>query len=377
MMNLIYRSSVAFESSTKANELYTDFGKSAMLNKPSTEKFFDCNKSPALNLLKTTNTKSSYSTESSINQSMIYPSLTRTFASFKQKKAFFTCFKGLTWNRYKPKFISILNTGRKTVNYLHDLSIKILLIWIIHIIRQIVLIFTSIFSVRTISDSVINLDKVSIHIVNIILILSYIVTQNINFFQLRRLKDATWKNIGESSQAIFVFYIFISISFQVQLLALVTYTFKDNSHKSYVLISIIVFQLLFDGSIWKLLIPGATFVFFLILIFFIFIVSVGNFLDYTLRRKCKKITEELIFAKKIHNIDKVLKKVAWQYPDKSEDNFICGICLETLRGTTVVKLDCDEMHIFHKQCMKEWLLKNNQCPICRLNIMNEELHSPK
>jgi hypothetical protein len=49
----------------------------------------------------------------------------------------------------------------------------------------------------------------------------------------------------------------------------------------------------------------------------------------------------------------------------------CSICLEDFKlNDKYIALDCDETHIFHSGCetcsgIKEWLKRNNTCPMCR------------
>ena len=50
--------------------------------------------------------------------------------------------------------------------------------------------------------------------------------------------------------------------------------------------------------------------------------------------------------------------------DEIGDN-VCSICLcELEEGDLVGDIQCG--HYFHKECLKEWLVKNNHCPICRM-----------
>ena len=52
---------------------------------------------------------------------------------------------------------------------------------------------------------------------------------------------------------------------------------------------------------------------------------------------------------------------------KNDDNDICSICLEKLKDDKCVILNCE--HIYHKDCIKKWLKKNETCPNCRINII--------
>ncbi|OEU14457.1 hypothetical protein FRACYDRAFT_165323, partial [Fragilariopsis cylindrus CCMP1102] len=43
---------------------------------------------------------------------------------------------------------------------------------------------------------------------------------------------------------------------------------------------------------------------------------------------------------------------------------LCSICLcELVDGDIVGDIPCN--HYFHKDCLKEWLMKSNLCPFCR------------
>ncbi|KAL2333534.1 hypothetical protein Fmac_014747 [Flemingia macrophylla] len=58
-----------------------------------------------------------------------------------------------------------------------------------------------------------------------------------------------------------------------------------------------------------------------------------------------------------------------------EEKDKCAICLEDyVDGEEIGKLDLC-VHKFHIQCIKQWLMENNVCPICRrtaLNVHNVE-----
>lgn len=43
----------------------------------------------------------------------------------------------------------------------------------------------------------------------------------------------------------------------------------------------------------------------------------------------------------------------------------------------ITPLPCDEKHYFHRPCIKEWLEKNNNCPLCKKEITKEALKEQK
>uniref|UniRef100_A0A914M2T2 RING-type domain-containing protein n=1 Tax=Meloidogyne incognita TaxID=6306 RepID=A0A914M2T2_MELIC len=56
----------------------------------------------------------------------------------------------------------------------------------------------------------------------------------------------------------------------------------------------------------------------------------------------------------------------------------CDGCLEDFKiGENVIKLDCK--HIFHKECLKDWLIagKNNNCPFCQYKLTEAELYKTR
>ena len=49
---------------------------------------------------------------------------------------------------------------------------------------------------------------------------------------------------------------------------------------------------------------------------------------------------------------------------KHYKNGSCIICLENIdKSKNIIKLQCG--HDFHKECLLEWLNKNDNCPICK------------
>ncbi|GFQ76830.1 e3 ubiquitin-protein ligase TTC3 [Trichonephila clavata] len=72
-----------------------------------------------------------------------------------------------------------------------------------------------------------------------------------------------------------------------------------------------------------------------------------------------------------------LKKSAWgnretdhlkQWSGSTVDE--CSICYEEMTSSTAYKVDCN--HSFHLKCIKKWLEKKSDCPICRVHLLLPE-----
>lgn len=47
----------------------------------------------------------------------------------------------------------------------------------------------------------------------------------------------------------------------------------------------------------------------------------------------------------------------------------CLICAEGLKNREmVIRLDCSSMHVFHENCLRDWIKINPICPVCRSYI---------
>ena len=61
-------------------------------------------------------------------------------------------------------------------------------------------------------------------------------------------------------------------------------------------------------------------------------------------------------------------KHAKKYIKRIDDK--CAICLETYKGTDIVKQFACGQHIFHKKCLIILCKKSNKCPLCKYDLMN-------
>ena len=54
--------------------------------------------------------------------------------------------------------------------------------------------------------------------------------------------------------------------------------------------------------------------------------------------------------------------------DENLKDLNCTICLEEYTEVKkIIELDCK--HNFHEECIDDWILKNQTCPLCRLNLL--------
>ena len=52
----------------------------------------------------------------------------------------------------------------------------------------------------------------------------------------------------------------------------------------------------------------------------------------------------------------------------TENNSICSICLENMDNQYVIKIkNCS--HSYHHKCLKLWICKSDNCPLCRKLIL--------
>lgn len=58
--------------------------------------------------------------------------------------------------------------------------------------------------------------------------------------------------------------------------------------------------------------------------------------------------------------------IIWQNIEEEEENE-CIICLEEYQNDQkVIKLECHKSHMFHSECLREYVskIKKDKCPIC-------------
>jgi hypothetical protein len=59
--------------------------------------------------------------------------------------------------------------------------------------------------------------------------------------------------------------------------------------------------------------------------------------------------------------------------EQFDDNDICSICMEQYIFLDVIKPLLQCQHTFHKKCINEWLKRKSNCPICRSDVLIDEI----
>tara|TARA_B100001094_G_scaffold315390_1_gene355335 strand:+ start:1406 stop:1822 length:417 start_codon:yes stop_codon:yes gene_type:complete len=64
----------------------------------------------------------------------------------------------------------------------------------------------------------------------------------------------------------------------------------------------------------------------------------------------------------------IIEKKEIKYNHELHHDKECTICLEEYQeNDELYQLQCD--HYYHKECINDWLLKHQTCPLCRLNLV--------
>ena len=68
-------------------------------------------------------------------------------------------------------------------------------------------------------------------------------------------------------------------------------------------------------------------------------------------------------------MDEYQYKHILKYDSRKETN--CAICLRDFHGVDIIKAFYKCGHIFHKACLKNWLMRSNFCPLCKGEIPDD------
>lgn len=102
------------------------------------------------------------------------------------------------------------------------------------------------------------------------------------------------------------------------------------------------------------------------------LVSGGRQLIEALRNRTIEQETANNLVKRLPYISKFLSKKSRKYdPEKDKEVESCPICMVEFRMNDpelIAELNCSQKHIFHLNCIKEWVKKKDNCPMCRERI---------
>lgn len=71
--------------------------------------------------------------------------------------------------------------------------------------------------------------------------------------------------------------------------------------------------------------------------------------------------------------ERIIPVETFELTEEEKNNVECCVICLMEEKENLVKLSCQ--HVFHKECIKRWLLNSNNCPICRINLREPNIRS--
>lgn len=94
-------------------------------------------------------------------------------------------------------------------------------------------------------------------------------------------------------------------------------------------------------------------------------------IDNMTQEEILRLQESIGFVQTVEEVDKTSKiqEEKFDIVKFKNKNYLreCTICQEEfIEGDILKRLKCD--HFYHKNCIKDWLLYNKKCPLCKNEI---------
>jgi len=314
------------------------------------------------------------------SQSDVDSSPKRTLASFKNSRPLIRCY---SWSYIISWFTKIFMKSMEIMKKLNNIVtflLKGICFYIIRLITSILLISIAIYIISdTAMSKEINEEINAFGLLSIVFNLAYNAMQTVLLLAIRK-KIKLEKYLGdkpEAFQSVCIVYTLIGLTFYFTFVSLIKTAFVDYSFISLLAILLTILLIILDGIIMYLLYP----IIFILLLGLLLIIGTIYVILYSIYyvayKRCTTTTKEELLLKVKQNMNNVIDKVAYRYSKSrvsNPRNNSCGICLDSLEGRIVVSLDCNIAHTFHKKCIKDWLFKENACPLCKIVVMPEEIY---
>ncbi|CAD8189676.1 unnamed protein product [Paramecium octaurelia] len=102
---------------------------------------------------------------------------------------------------------------------------------------------------------------------------------------------------------------------------------------------------------------------------FLWIVFFPVFISYEIYMWFKKRKEKKIEKKKILD---TFEEILLDQKQHQLENNDCAICMQSFQAKDqVIILSCSDKHVFHTDCIVDWLKLNTNCPLCRKQVIEQ------
>ncbi|XP_022735787.1 uncharacterized protein LOC111289213, partial [Durio zibethinus] len=93
----------------------------------------------------------------------------------------------------------------------------------------------------------------------------------------------------------------------------------------------------------------------------------GEFCRQTINLNCTGRVVRSTKANIVVEVD-IVRELEILTLSKDAEDGRCAVCLEGLTfGSKIIRLPC--LHIFHRDCIVQWLFKKQECPLCRIPLL--------
>ncbi|CAD8083006.1 unnamed protein product [Paramecium sonneborni] len=103
---------------------------------------------------------------------------------------------------------------------------------------------------------------------------------------------------------------------------------------------------------------------------FLYIIFLPIIIGYQIYQWFRKREERSMEKKKVVDI---FDEIIFDKKEHQNDINDCAICMCSFEDNDkVIILTCSEKHVFHTDCIVDWLKLNSNCPLCRKQVVDEK-----
>ena len=303
-----------------------------------------------------------------------------TIKSFRSKKNRCRSCKLCEWKHYKAKLDLFFLFGLDVISNIYNFGLTVMKNPILYLLDQLgnftilcVLTYLLIFAKSTHDDEM----MIPFGVISLIV---YIIVQNLYYAFLKGKIDSEecWDTRDQAIQSLCILYMFLDCGSIFSSIVIIFYVSGKYIDLTIYMSTAIIFRLIFDTFIIQITCPILLIFLMVTYVFGILSYFLGFILEFVFIKHCKNMTKEMKINENKKNIQHILDKISWKFHNRiNKENQLqqpCAICLEDLYDAYVVTLDCDPQHIFHKKCIMDWLTCVNECPLCKIEVIPQEIY---